>query len=81
MKAYKTTAFGITSIVPANSRGQAKWITYRSALDVGYKVSFGDIRAVRASKHDTWAKTASQQCWEEQYLPNQPLDEDAQNEN
>jgi hypothetical protein len=52
MKAYRTTLFGICSIVLSESSGKAKSATVRSAVDAGYKNGFADIKCRRAPEYD-----------------------------
>ena len=70
-KAYKTIALEIVSIVPAESRSQAKWITFNAANKAGYPITFGQIRAIRAKEYDCWATTAKKQCWAETEVKNE----------
>lgn len=51
-KAFSTECMGVTSIVFAATRGQAKYTTWSEANDAGYEVKFGDIRVVRANEYD-----------------------------
>jgi len=67
-KAYKTTFAGKDSIVPARSPGQAKFITKMAAEEVGWKVKWVDIKAIRCSEFDEWAKSAKQVCWNPEVL-------------
>jgi hypothetical protein len=69
-RAWKTTACGVTSIVAATTRGKAMAVTYRSARDVGYRLKFSDVSAVRCPKHDGWAEVdETARCWGEEDLP------------
>lgn len=57
-RAYRTTCWGIVSIVAAESRGKAIARTLRAIGDAGYNTAglWGRIRAVRASEFDEWAE-------------------------
>lgn len=72
-KAWKTTAMtmGITSVVSAETRGQAISRTVSSANGVGYmSVNFKTVRAVRYPERGAWAEVdESRCCWDEKYLP------------
>lgn len=68
--AWRTTMHGLTSIVAAYTRGQARARTVESSRDAGYGGDMRDVRAVRAPEHDAWAsETESRACWLEEYLP------------
>lgn len=54
-KAFRVKAIGMTSITSAENRGQAKANVFRSANEVGYGVTFGEIIAHRAPEYDKWA--------------------------
>jgi hypothetical protein len=70
MKAWRTTACGIESIVAAETRNQARSRTARSAFDANFQVRFTEVKARRAPEHDAWAEMdASNACWEESLLP------------
>ncbi len=42
----------VTSIVFAETRSKAKYVTFRSASEVGYDVKFSDLTARRAKQFD-----------------------------
>lgn len=52
MKAWRTEALGVTSVVFAITRGKASYATYLSANDAGWDVTFKDIRCRRAPEYD-----------------------------
>lgn len=68
--AWRTTAMGITSIVAAKTRAKAVYTTWYCANDVGHKVKFSEIRAVRAPLFDGWARDQSdaRRCHSEEYI-------------
>jgi hypothetical protein len=55
MRAWRTEAFDIVCIVSAETRGAARYLTWRSANDAGFGAEFGDIHVVRSPEHDAWA--------------------------
>ncbi len=52
IRAFKTECTGVTTIVFAETAGQAKYDTMRAANDAGYRVKFTDVAACRAPKYD-----------------------------
>ena len=69
-KAFKTTWEGIDSIVSAESASKARYRTFLSATDAGYRCKITQVRVVRAPKHDKWAELDnSYACWPETSLP------------
>lgn len=69
-RAFRTVAADVTSIVAADSRAHAIAITLRSANEVGYRVKFTEVRAIRAPEHDAWAAVdETRHPWGEKYLP------------
>ena len=54
MKAFETVTvpMGIVSIVFAETASKARYTTYLSANDAGYKITFPDITVRRASQYD-----------------------------
>ena len=55
MKAFRCEAIGVTCIVPAEKSSQAKYQVFKSANEIGYKVTFAEIKVRRASEFDEWA--------------------------
>jgi hypothetical protein len=55
MRAYRTTAHGIESVVAAPSPAMAKRMTMRSANDAGYRVRWIEVRCRRDPEFDGWA--------------------------
>jgi len=70
MKAWRTTLYGVVSIVAPESRGAAKAQTFRSADEAGFEPAFQKIRAVRAYEHDEWARDPKNQgrCVAEEHV-------------
>jgi len=56
----------VTSIIRAKSAARAKYKTWFSARDVGYKVQFGDFRVRRAPEYDN-AKLIPDRCYGEDF--------------
>lgn len=52
IKAYRTEAFGIVSIVFADNSGKAKAATFREARDAGYGAEFKHIKCRRDPRFD-----------------------------
>ena len=52
MRAFKTFACDIESIVFAETRGKACYATFLAATDVGYRIKFTDIKVNRAKQYD-----------------------------
>ena len=52
IRAFKTKAIGTTSIVFSQSAGRARYITFLSANDAGYKITFADIKVNRSPEYD-----------------------------
>ena len=59
MKAWKTTACDIESIVFAETRGKAHAVTLRAANDAGYRIKWSDVRVLREPELDVHAKRNS----------------------
>jgi len=52
VRAWRVNAAGITSIVFSLSRNRAKFRAYRAAMEAGFKLSLGEIKARRAPEYD-----------------------------
>lgn len=52
VKAWRTEAMGVVSLVYCDTREQAHAITARGAWEVGYGVRYIDVHAVRAPERD-----------------------------
>jgi len=52
IRAFKTEACGVVSIVFAGSASQARWTTLQAAREVGYKLDFGNVSVLRAPEYD-----------------------------
>lgn len=50
--AWRTTVCEVHSVVFAESRGKARQAVYRAAKEAGYRVTFTDVRCVRAPDLD-----------------------------
>lgn len=65
-RAFRLTAYGISGIMAAQSRGQAKFRLFRTLQELGYKPSPSNIRCRREGKYDSWAELDSTgACWNE----------------
>ena len=60
LRAWRTEAIGIVSIVSARSRSKAKYRTYRSARNADWDVSITEVVAKRAPEYDLWAQQAEE---------------------
>ncbi len=69
LKAFKTILYGLTSLVPASSPGEAKSITKRSAESAGWIVEWTKIKVHRDPSHDEWAQTAKKITWNPKVVP------------
>lgn len=68
-KAYRTTLFGVRSLVSAKNRGKAMLTTVLSARDAGYQCKYTEVKAVRANERDSWAcEKTSGKCWDESLI-------------
>jgi len=47
IRAFKTMALGIESIIFCDNPNQAKYVTFRDANDAGYSLKFSDISSVK----------------------------------
>jgi len=54
-RAFRTTCAGVVSIVFHTSAAKARYGVYLSATEVGYGISFKDIRVSRAPEFDSAA--------------------------
>jgi len=52
IRAFRTDAIGVTSIVFADSASKARYDTYLCAKDAGYSLRFSDITVLRAPEYD-----------------------------
>ncbi len=52
MKAWRTEAMDVVSLVYANTREQARALPQRQAAEFGYDVQYTDVHATRAAYHD-----------------------------
>jgi len=69
MKAWVTTAIGISSVVFAETRGKAKATTVDSANDAGWGVRYTQVRALRAPQWDQYAdQNPHHRCIGQDYL-------------
>lgn len=57
IKAWEVTVSGFTEVmyVFATTRSKAKFSTFSTMNEVGYKVKFGDIKVIRAKQFDCLA--------------------------
>lgn len=67
MKAFRTEAHGLESIVLCETAARAKWWTVRAARDAGYRCDFGDVTVRRAPRHDD-APVAHNRCFCEDFV-------------
>jgi hypothetical protein len=71
-RAFRTQTKGLPtcdSIVATESHGRARYITFATARECGYKVTFADIRVTRSPEFDQWAeRQATGSCWTEEYV-------------
>lgn len=65
MKAWRTEALGVISIVGASTRGAARYVTLLSARDAGYTCRFVDIKVCCAPEYDAAAMSLHGQCVDE----------------
>ena len=69
MKAWRSFVFGEPVIVPAMTRGAARYRLWSSGTEMGFAPKFGDFRVTRAPEYDEWAQTAkSDACVIESYV-------------
>lgn len=52
IKAWRTEAMGIVSLVYTSSHGKARAVTVRAARDAGYQVRFPEVQVTRAPELD-----------------------------
>ena len=57
----------VTGIVRTHSAARARYLTWHSANDVGYKVKFGDLRVTRAKEYDACDTLKVDQCYAVDY--------------
>ena len=53
IRAFRTLAMGVESVVFSKSAGKARYATYKSANDAWGGIRFKDITVLRAYEHDT----------------------------
>jgi len=64
MRAFRTRAVGVTCLVFAGTRGQARATTARSAVNAGFDVKFFDVSVSRWPEFDDLATPErSGRCW------------------
>ena len=66
VRAYRVEHKGwpdVTGIVRTHSAPRARYLTWHSANDVGYKVKFGDLRVLRAKEYDDAIGLKADQCY------------------
>lgn len=60
----------VPTIIAASTRGQARYLVRKQAMDAGYKVDFQDVTVRRCPEHDAWAAVdATRIGWDEKYMP------------
>lgn len=70
VRAYRVEHKGwqdVTGIVRTYSAPRARYLTWRSANDVGYKVTFGNLRVTRAKEYDDCDALKVDQCYAVDY--------------
>jgi hypothetical protein len=70
-KAYRTKFMGCTSIVAAEKRSQARYLTFKAAEEAGWRVKLTEPMTIRrAPEFDGWAEVdETRRCYSECYLP------------
>lgn len=66
VRAYRVEHKGwtdVSGIVRTHSAPRARYLTWHSANDVGYKVKFGDLRVLRAKEYDDATDLKVDQCY------------------